>query len=94
MPRFIYDKETDRMVEVVEGPRPPSVFPSIQRDLPAYLSPVSRKMIDGRWDRREDFKRTGTREVDPSEKPARVEEPSWVQDWRNDRGIERKSPNE
>jgi len=94
MPRFVYDKATDRVVEVVEGPRRPSVFPSIQRDLPAYFSVASRKMIDGRSDRREDLKRTGTREVDPSEKPTRVAEPSWVQDWRQDRGIERKTPNE
>jgi len=44
--------------------------------------------------RREDMKRTNTREVDPSEKPARAPEPDWVKDWRADRGIIRSNPNE
>jgi hypothetical protein len=41
--------------------------PYIQPDLPAYMSVVSNKMIDGRTARREDLKRSGCREVDPSE---------------------------
>lgn len=94
MPTFIYDKATDRMVEVVAGPRAPSKFPSIQRDLPAYRSPTGSGVIEGRAARREDLARSGCREVDPSEKPARVAEPSWVADWRANRGIERSKPNE
>lgn len=43
------------------------VAPRVQSDTPAYLSVVSNKMIDGRRDRREDLKRSGCREVDPSE---------------------------
>lgn len=41
--------------------------PYIQSDLAPYMSVVSNKMVDGRSDRREDLKRTGCREVDPSE---------------------------
>lgn len=41
--------------------------PYIVSDIKPYRSVVSNKMIDGRLDRREDLKRTGCREVDPSE---------------------------
>jgi hypothetical protein len=55
-------------VDVAEfGPRPASVFPMIVRDTPAYVSPVTKRVIDGRAARREDLKRSGCREVDPSE---------------------------
>jgi hypothetical protein len=47
--------------------RAPQVGPMIISDTPAYISPVTRKMIDGRAARREDLKRSGCREVDPSE---------------------------
>lgn len=39
----------------------------IQKDIPEYLSPVTGKLIGSRSERREDLKRTGCREVDPSE---------------------------
>lgn len=94
MPRYVYDKATDSVVEVKEAPRPPSSFPSIHRDYAPYYSVVSQKMVDGRYARREEMKRTNTREVDPSEKPQRAAEPKWVSDWRADRGIERTNPNE
>lgn len=54
-------------VEVSTLQRAPQVGPYIVRDTPAYMSPVTRKMIDGRAARREDLKRSGCREVDPSE---------------------------
>ena len=41
--------------------------PYIQPDLPAYRSPLGTGEIDGRYARREDMKRGGCREVDPSE---------------------------
>lgn len=94
MPTYIYDKATDRMIEVEAGPRPRSRFPSIHRDLPAYRSPLGTGWIEGRAARREDMKRGGVREVDPSEKPQRAAEPDWVKGWRANRGIERSKPNE
>ena len=41
--------------------------PFIMRDTPAYKSPVTGKVIEGRVARREDLKRSGCREVDPGE---------------------------
>lgn len=94
MPTFIYDKATDRMVEVVRGPRAPSRFPMIIRDTPDYLSPLGTGLISGRAARREDLKRGECREVDPSERAVKPVEPDWVADWRADRGIVRSNPNE
>jgi hypothetical protein len=54
-------------VDVSTLQRAPQSGPYIMRDTPAYISPVTRKMIDGRAARREDLKRSGCREVDPSE---------------------------
>lgn len=45
----------------------PRVGPFIMRDTPAYKSPVTGKVIEGRAARREDLLRSGCREVDPSE---------------------------
>lgn len=44
-------------VDYVPEPRGPLVF----GDLPAYQSPVTGKLVDGRVARREDLKRTGSR---------------------------------
>jgi hypothetical protein len=94
MPTFIYDRETDRVVEVERGPRQPSRFPMIMRDTPEYLSPLGTGLISGRAQRREDLKRGNCREVDPSERVKKVPTPDWVADWRADRGIVRSNPNE
>lgn len=40
----------------------------IIKDIPEYVSPVNGKVIGSRSERREDLKRTGCREADPSEK--------------------------
>lgn len=52
--------------------------PMIQSDLPAYFSVASMKMVDGRRARREDLKRTGCREVDPSEGPKTCRTEKWA----------------
>ena len=47
-----------------------STFSNMRRlpcDLPEYVSPVTGKPVDGRAARREDLKRSGCREVEPSE---------------------------
>lgn len=41
--------------------------PMLQRDLPAYISPITRKPVEGRSARREDLARSGSRPVEPSE---------------------------
>ena len=63
----------ERPSRVSGGSAALSDFPSPQvyGDLPEYLSPVTGLPVDGRYARREDLKRSGCREVDPSEfKPA------------------------
>ena len=42
-------------------------FPHVRPDLPAYRSPVTGQIIEGRAARREDLAKSGCREVDPSE---------------------------
>lgn len=53
-------------------------MPLIQSDIAPYMSVVSNKMIDGRSDRREDLKRSGCREVDPSEGPVGCRTEKWA----------------
>jgi len=45
----------------------PIAAPMVVSDLPAYASPLGDGVIEGRYARREHFKRTNTREVDPGE---------------------------
>jgi len=45
----------------------PIAAPMVVSDLPAYASPLGDGVIEGRAARREHFKRTNTREVDPGE---------------------------
>jgi len=42
-------------------------FPYVRGDIPAYRSPVTGQIIEGRAARRDDLARSGCREVDPSE---------------------------
>lgn len=56
-------KSTGKPMQTEEG-----VFrPIVQRDMASYISPVTGKPVDGRRARREDLKRSNSREVDPSE---------------------------
>ncbi len=52
--------------------------PRIQSDYQAYYSHGSGKMIEGRAARREDLKRTGCREMDPSEGPKTCSSEKWA----------------
>ena len=54
-------------VDVATLPKVDRVGPFIASDLKAYISPVTGREVDGRTARREDLKRAGCREVDPSE---------------------------
>lgn len=53
-------------------------MPRVQSDTPAYMSVVSNKLIDGKRERREDLKRSGCREVDPSEGPVACRTEKWA----------------
>lgn len=90
MPRYVWCKETETLVEVVPGERAPSSGPMIIPDHPPIKTPIG--FIDGRAHRREVMKRANVREVDPSEKPSRPVAPAWVQEWRAGRGMERSKP--
>jgi hypothetical protein len=52
--------------------------PMIQSDMASYFSVASGKWVDGRRDRREDLKRTGCRELDPSEGPKYCRTQKWA----------------
>lgn len=56
----------------------------IMSDLPGYKSVASGKWVDGRRDRREDLKRAGCREVDPSEGPKACRTKKWAERLRMD----------
>lgn len=57
------DKATGLPMETIER----VCLPRITRDVPSYISPVTRKPVDGRAAQREDLKRAGCRVADPSE---------------------------
>lgn len=63
--RYVWDEKLKKLVEQAE--RRPSEHHFVWADLPAYQSPVTLGMVEGRYQRREDLKRSGCREVDPSE---------------------------
>lgn len=79
MPRYRWNPETQAVEEVTEyGERhAPQPF-QIMRDLPAYKSPLGDGWVDGRAARREHFKRTNTREVDPGEHKAVYRNPHFA----------------
>lgn len=79
MPRYRWNPESGKVEEVTAfgEPHAPQPF-QIIRDLPAYKSPLGDGVIDGRAARREHFKRTGTREVDPSEFRAEYRNPAFA----------------
>ena len=61
--RFVHKQTGKPMLVKNKGIFAPQVMP----DTPEYISPVTRKLVTGRAARREDLKRSGCREVDPSE---------------------------
>lgn len=78
MASYIFDRETMTVIprdefyakqdQRRESKRATSVaLPYIRGDLPAYKSPATGRIIEGRAARREDLARSGCREVDPSE---------------------------
>lgn len=69
MPRYRLDSQTRELVEIVDGPRRKPVAPMIMSDIKPYVSPLGWKHeVGSRSERREELKRHGCREVDPSER--------------------------
>lgn len=69
--RFIWDRSARNgkgdFIPIEQYIRPRRSVVQVISDIPAYKSPLGDGWIEGRAARREHFKRTGTREVDPSE---------------------------
>lgn len=63
--RYVWDEKLHKLVEQKE--RKPAEHHFVWEDLKPYQSPVTLKMVEGRYQRREDLKISGCREVDPSE---------------------------
>lgn len=82
MTRYVWGG--DDWIDVASLPKVERVGPFILSDIPTYVSPVTGKPVDGRAARREDLKRSGSREVDPSEFKPVYRNP----DFAKKRGIE------
>jgi hypothetical protein len=67
MTRYVWDKERRAWVLPTNKRQRPT-GPCIVPDIPDYRSPLGTGVISGRRQRREDLKRAGCREVDPSER--------------------------
>jgi hypothetical protein len=79
--RYVWDRSrqafVDRDGKAMEAPDR-VCLPMIASDLPAYPSPLGTGMIEGRAARREELKRSGCREVDPSEFKPKFVNKSWA----------------
>ena len=64
--RYVDKRTGEPLLSAAEKAKPIGT-PMVVSDIPAYRSPLGDGMIEGRAARREHFKRTNTREVDPSE---------------------------
>ncbi len=59
--RFVWSPEANALVEVDTSYKQQQVAPTIIPDIPDYVSPVTGLWVNGRKQRREDMKRTGSR---------------------------------
>lgn len=64
--RYVNKRTGDPMLSEQDRAKPLAT-PMVVSDIPAYASPLGDGVIEGRAARREHFKRTNTREVDPGE---------------------------
>ena len=65
--RYFWHSKEKRFVPIEWYSRPKVKAPNIMRDIETYKSPLGTGEITSRSHRREDLKRGGCREVDPSE---------------------------
>lgn len=83
MTRYIWDKELRHFVDPktrapMDIPDRGVCAPLIQSDIKPYMSPLGTGEISGRTQRREDLKRGGCREVDPSEHRPTFKTEKWA----------------
>lgn len=69
--RMRWDPAQGKLVEVPIESRQASVAPTVWNDLPAYESPIDGRVVDGRRQRREDLKRSGSRPYEGREQEAK-----------------------
>lgn len=77
---YKYNDKTKKMYEVKQM-RPLATYHMVMPDMPDYISPVTRKLVSGRTQRREDLLRAGCRAVDPSEKSDFMRGPAPQEDF-------------
>lgn len=68
--RYIQHPVTHELIPAEEYAAPVVAGTIVIGDIKPYVSPVTRKVIDGRRQQREDLAITGCRIADPSEKPS------------------------
>lgn len=91
------DKRTGEPMLTEADRSRPLAAPRVISDIPAYASPLGDGVIDGRAARREHFKRTNTREVDPGEwrersaqfKAEKAEKQAIADAWKAGKDIQR-----
>lgn len=91
------DKRTGEPMLSEQDRAKPIAAPMVVSDIPAYASPLGDGVIEGRAARREHFRRTNTREVDPSEwksrsdqfKAERAEKQAAADAWKAGKDIHR-----
>ena len=66
--RFRYNRDTREIYEVFDQGPAPQVAPHVWSDIPEYQSPLGKHLISSRSARKEELKRNGCREIEPSEK--------------------------
>lgn len=83
MTRYVWDKDLRHFVDPktrtpMDIPDRGVCAPLIQSDIKPYMSPLGTGEISGRTQRREDLKRAGCREVDPSEHRMNFKTEKWA----------------
>lgn len=58
--RYVWSADAKALVEIIPT-RKEAVAPAVFGDLPGYQSPVTGKWVEGKRQRRDDLKRTGSR---------------------------------
>lgn len=88
MTRYVWDREQQRFVDrdgdPMDIPDRGVCAPLIQSDIKPYMSPLGTGEVSGRSQRREDLKRAGCREVDPSEFRPTFRTKKWAERFRQD----------
>jgi hypothetical protein len=72
------DRDTGAPMLTAEERARPISLPQVRGDIPAYWSPLTGKIIEGRHARSEEMKRENVRELDPTEHKVKWNRPEWA----------------